>query len=90
MQVGLRNLDVIAEDSIESNFQRADARALAFAYLDRGEIRLAVLRQRAQFVKLRVVAVSNDAAVSKNKRWLITDGFVQQFTDVGKQIESLI
>src|SRR5207244_3967702 len=34
VQVGLRNLDVIAEDFIESNFQRTDARAPAFTRLN--------------------------------------------------------
>ncbi len=35
--VGLGDLDVVAEDVVEADFERADAGALALAFFDRGE-----------------------------------------------------
>ncbi len=49
--VGLRDLDVIAEDVVEADFQRLNAGRAAFARFDGGNILLAVAADVAQFVQ---------------------------------------
>ena len=53
MQVGLRDLEVVAEDVVELHLQRADAGALALALLDLRDVLLAVAAEVAQLVERR-------------------------------------
>ncbi len=64
MQVGLRNLDVVAEDVVEADLERRDAGALPFARFDLRDVLAAVLAEVAQFVEFGVVARADGGAVA--------------------------
>ena len=54
VQVGARDLDVVAEDVVEPHLQRLDAGALPLARFDLRDVLPAVLAEVAQFVELGV------------------------------------
>ena len=55
-QIRLRDFDVVAEDGVEADFQRADARPLPLASFDLDEDRLRVAGDVAELVELGVDA----------------------------------
>ena len=63
VQIGLRDLDVVAEDAVEADLERGDAGALAFAGFDLGQQLFAVLAEVAEFVELGVVARPDQSAL---------------------------
>ena len=65
MLVGFRDLDVIAEDVVEADFQRLDAGAGALARFDLGDILAAVMAEIAQFVQFGVEAGADGAAIGQ-------------------------
>src|SRR5260370_10927478 len=54
MQVRLGDLDVVAENLVEADFERSDVGALALALFHRGDDLLAVLAEIAQLVEVGV------------------------------------
>ena len=67
-QVGLGDLNVIAEDGVIADFERADAGALALAFFDGGDRLAAGGGDGAQFVELCVDAGGNCAAIDQCER----------------------
>ena len=61
MQIGLGNLDVVAENLVETDLERTDGGALALALFHGGDDLLAVLAEVAQLVEFGVIAAANDA-----------------------------
>src|SRR5947209_19864598 len=55
-EVRFRDFDVVAEDGVESNFERADAGALALARFDFDQDRFRIAGDGAQFIELGVDA----------------------------------
>ena len=56
MQIGLRNLEVVAKNRIEFDLQRRDTRPLTFPLLDLGQKLFAVAAQVAQLVEFMINA----------------------------------
>ena len=71
VQVGLRDFEVVAEDGVELDLQRADAGALALALLDLRDVLLAVAAEVAQFVERAIDAGANHAAIGQRERRLV-------------------
>ena len=65
VKVGLRDLDVVAEDAVEADLQRADAGARALAVLHLGDDLPARAADRLQLVELGIDAVAREAAVAR-------------------------
>ncbi len=63
VQVRLRDFDVVTENRVELNLQRADAGAQALALFNLREILLAIARQNAKFVESSVNAAGNYTAI---------------------------
>ena len=61
--MGVAHLDIVAEDVVVADFQRRNARRLALALLDAGQIVLAVEGDAAQVVQFGVHAVGDHAAL---------------------------
>ena len=74
MQIGFRDLDVVAEDVVEAHFQRLNAGARALARFDLRDVLPAVAAEVAQLIELGVKAGANGAAVGEIQRRLIGDG----------------
>ena len=74
MLVGLGNLDVVAEDIVEADFQRLNSGAGPLALLDLCDILPAIAADIAQLVEFGVIARANCAAIGEIERRLIGDG----------------
>ncbi len=90
MQVRFRNFNVVAENLVEANFQRADARALALALFHGGDDLFAVLAQVAQLVEFSVIAGANDAGISGESGRFVGDGALKAFADIGEFINFFV
>ena len=77
-QVGLGHLDVVAEDLVVADLERADAGPLPLAALELGDEGLAGAADRAQVVELGVPAVLDDAALGQEEGRLVEDGPVDE------------
>ena len=64
LAVRVGDLDVVAEDLVEADLERGDARPLALLGLIAGDPLLAAVGQFAEGVQRRVVAVADEAAVA--------------------------
>ena len=87
VQIGLRDFDVIAEDTVEADFQRRDAGAFALAGFDLGQQLFAVLAQAAEFVELRIVAGPDQPTLAEKHRGLGMDRFLEQLAHVSKLVQ---
>jgi len=90
MQIGLGNFDVIAEDVIETDFQRSDVGALALALFHGSDDLFAVLAEVAQLVQLGVEAAANDAGLGGQRGRFIGDGVFKKFADVGEFVDFVV
>src|SRR6266403_4991958 len=90
MQIGLGNLNVVAEDLIEANLQRVDVGAFALALLHRCDDLFAVLAQVAKFIQLRVVTVANHSGISRKRRRLIGNRAFEALANIGEFIDFLM
>ena len=90
MQVGARDLDVVAEDVVEAHLERLNAGALPLARFDLRDVLPAVLAQVAQLVQLGVEAGADGAAVGDVQRRLVGDGFQNQVGDVGQFVQAIV
>ncbi len=84
--MGLGDFNVEAENLVVADAQRADAGALALAFLHGGDNLAAVLAQVAQFVELGMAAAANDAGVAGLRRRVFGDYLLQARVNVGKVI----
>src|SRR6202795_577052 len=87
MEIGLRYLHVIPEDLIETNLQRGDTGAFAFALFHRGDNLLAVLAEVAKLVELPIIAASNHAGIGSESGRLVGDGAFKALAHVGQFIK---
>ena len=90
MLVRAGDLDVVAEDVVEAHLEGGDARALALARLDLGNVLLAVLAEIAQIVELGMESGANRAAVHQVERRFIGDRPEDEAADVGQLIEAVV
>src|SRR3989442_6449152 len=90
VQVGLADFDVIAEDLVETNFQRGDSGALALALFHRGDELFAALAQLSQLVELGVVAAANDAGVGHLGGRVVGYGALDTLAHVGELVERAV
>ncbi len=81
-QVGLGDLDKIAEDFIEAHFERADPRPVPFPLFQAGDIRFARMADPTQVVELGVVSVLNDPPLVQKKSRLVHNGPAYEFDQV--------
>src|SRR5947209_1907194 len=86
--VRVRDLDVVAEDLVETDLQARDACAGDLVGLETGDPLLAAAGNGVQLVQFRVVATPNDAALPRTERRLINQGRVERFTQVGAKFEA--
>src|SRR5215472_13254546 len=87
MQVGLGNFDVVAEDLIEANLERADARALALALFHCGDDLFAVFAEVTQLVKFSVKAAANNPRFCRECRGLVGDSALKTFANIGEFVD---
>ena len=73
------NLDVIAENAVVSDLQRADTRSLALAFLNLAQYLFTARRNIAKVVNILVEAVPNNAAVANIRGKLV----IQRVFDKG-------
>ena len=92
-EIRLRDLDVVPEDAVVADLQRADAGPRALRLFHRGDVLLAGTTDRAQLVELGVHAVADHAAVARDRRWFIEQrgvevgADVREIVDLGEQAE---
>ncbi len=86
---GVGDLDVVAEDLVVADLQRADAGALLFLRLDGGEQPLAAGEDVVQAVDLGVEALADEAALAHGKRRIVYDGLGDARGDVRERVELL-
>ena len=65
MQIGFRDLEIVAEDGIELHFERANSGALPLALFDLRKKLFAVAAQVAELIQFLIDAGSNHAAVAE-------------------------
>src|SRR5208337_4096350 len=82
VQVGLRNLNVVAEDGVELYLERPNPRSLAFARFYLCQILLRVPAQVAEFVQIFVDAGSDHSPIAQRERRL----WNQRAIDLSPQI----
>ena len=90
MLIRARDLDVVAEDVVEAHLEGGDARALALAGLDLGDVLLAVLAEIAEVVEFGMVSGANRAAIRQVERRFIGDRPEDEAADVGQLIEAIM
>src|SRR5258706_9159423 len=76
MQIGLGDLNVIAEDVVELDLERVDPGALPLAGLDLCDVLLAMATQVAQLVEFRIDAFADHATVVQGDGWFRNDAVV--------------
>src|SRR3989338_8041797 len=88
MFIGVRDLDIITEDIIESHFKRIDARAPDLLFLKLAQPFAAVLLNVAQGVEFGVVTPLNDLTFVIGKRDVGADRFFQKAAQIRNVVES--
>ena len=81
-QVGLGDLNVIAEDGVESDLQRGDSGASNFVQLQLGQPVLAAAGRGAQFIEFGAEAIPDHPAFLHRQRRFVGDGVAEQFDQV--------
>ena len=71
VQIGFRNLQVVAEDRVELHLQRTYAGALALPLFDLRDVLLAVAAQVAQLVQRSINSAADHAAIAHRQRRLV-------------------
>ena len=90
VQVGARDLDVVAEDVVEPHLERPDARALPLARFDLRDVLAAVPAEVAQLVELGVEAGADGAALGDGERRLVGNGLQNQVGHIGQLVQALV
>ena len=85
VEVGARDLEVVAEDAVVADLERADAGALALAHLDLQDLALAALGEREQLVELGGEAAAHEAAVAPLRRRIVGERVRDLGGDVAAQ-----
>ena len=87
---GVRDLDIVAEDLVVADLQRADAGLFLLARLDAGKQSLAAGENFVQPVDLGVVAGADEAALTHGKRRLIDERVADALRHVGERVELVV
>src|SRR5688572_33118253 len=87
MEVRLRNLDVIAEDAIEANLERADAGALPLALFHLGDHLPSRSAVRAELIKAGIDAVARKPAIAGERRRFVDQRAVDVVPQIGQLVE---
>ena len=86
---GIGDLDVVAEDLVVADLQRADAGAFLFLRFNGGEQPLAAGENVVQAVDLGVEALADEAALAHGERRLVHDGLGDARSDVRERVKLL-
>ena len=70
--------ELLGKDVVELDFQRVDAGAFAFVFLEAGDPVLAAARGVAEFVEFGGPSVADDAAVAEVGRGFVGEGAGQE------------
>ena len=89
MQVGLRNLDVVAEHLVVANLERCDSGALPLALFHRGDNLPALLRDIAQFVELGVITAPDHSGIIRHRRRIVRNSARNHIAHIGQLIHLL-
>jgi len=87
MEIGLRNLHVVAENLVEANLQRSDAGPFALALFHRGDDLFAVLAEVAELVKFAMVTAANHPRLGGERGRLVGDGAFEALANIGKFVK---
>ena len=87
VQVGLRDLDVVAEHPVEADLQRADAGPLAFRRFHVGDDLPARSADRPQLVDLGIQAVLREAAFARQRRRVVGQRALDALPHVGQVVQ---
>ena len=85
--LGVRDLDVVAEDLVVSDLEALDSGPANLVGLKLGDPRLTPLGVRTQLVELRVVAVADQAAFLDGQRRVVVEGRFDLGPDLGTELE---
>ena len=86
----VRHLDAVAEDAVKLHLQRLDARALPLPLLELREPLLAVQLRLHVAVRLRVVALADDAAIAARHRRILHDCLVDPLVELLHLVDALV
>ncbi len=84
MEVGFRDLDVVAEHVVVGDLERTDPGSFPFGLLEFGDPVAAVCDDMSDFVKIPVVSFPDDTAVFVDERRLVDDRGKNQIGDAVK------
>ena len=87
VNIGLADLDIVAEYTVISDLELADTGLFALPLLNGSDLPLAARCQIAQGVDLRVVTGSDQAALAQQDRRIVNDRGLDQVVDVLQQID---
>ena len=83
-EVRSRDLDVVPEDAVEPNLERADAGARAFGLFHRRDRGLAAPADVAEFVQFGIDAVANHARIPRERGRLVGERALDAVAHVGR------
>ena len=86
----IRDLDIVAEDLVVADLQRADAGLFLLARLDVGEKPLAARQNLVQAVDFGIVALADEAALTHGKRRLVDERVADALRHVGERVELVV
>jgi hypothetical protein len=89
LQVRLRDLDVVAEDLVVADLERADAGARALARLELGDPALAVVAKRAKLVDLGRVAGADEIALPRARGRRVDERAADEIRELRKRIHAI-
>ena len=90
VEVGVRDLDVVAVDGVEPHLQRVDAGALALLCLQALDPRLPLAFGLAEVIEFRVVAPLDDVALGDFGRGVLADGRVDFPSHALQRVERVV
>ena len=86
----VRHLDTVAEDTVKLHLQGLDPRALPLPLLELRKPLLAVQLRLHVAVRLRVVALADDAAITARHRRILHDRLVDALVELLHLVDALI
>ena len=86
----IRDLDIVAEDLVVADLQRADAGLFLLARLDVGEKPLAARQNLVQAVDFGIVALADESALTHGKRRLVDERVADALRHVGERVELVV
>ena len=87
LAMGVGDFDVVAENLVEADLERGNARPLALLGLIAGDPLLAAAGQLAQGVERLVVTVADEAAVAAGERAVVGQRRIEPAAEIGAKID---